>query len=171
MAAKQVWDSTLHLFLGNVVYTHFYVYVDPTGVQGPSLENAFTVQVDVRAAGTDLFSTGVVPLQNGPIAAAPTIAGGGTLGSVQGEIDDWNFTSGDWSTTTGVHFLISAKSDVTVPISELVKLVPGFGSFIGVAVGIFGSKVRVTVGHSSVTIPIVRSAAGDVTSINSVPIP
>lgn len=169
MASKQVWDSTLQLFLGNVVYTHFYVYVDPTQVQGNALQNAFTFQADVRAAGADLFSTGVVPLRNGPITAPPTVAGGGTLGSVQGEIDDWNFTSGNWSTTTGVHFLVSAKSDVTIPISELIKLVPGIGSLIGTVIGLFGSKVRVTVGHSNVLIPIVRDTSNNVKSINNVP--
>lgn len=167
---KQVWDSKIHLLLGDVVYTHLYVYVDPTKVQGDALANAFTFQADVRAASADLFSTGVVPLKNGPITAPPTVAGGGTLGKVEGEIDDWNFTSGSWATTNGVRFLVNAKSDVSVPISEIVKLVPGFGALVGGILSAFG-KVRVTVGHETVIIPIKRDGTGKVVSINNVPIP
>lgn len=166
--AEQVWDSKIHLFLGDVVYTHFFVYADLTKVQGANLATAFTFQADVRAAGADLFSTGVVPLRNGPITASPTVAGGGTLGAVQGEIDDWNFSSDSWATTTGVHFLINAKADISVPISEIARLIPAFGSLVGGVIGLFGSKVRVTVGHENVLIPIGRDATGKVVSINHV---
>ena len=50
--SKQVWDSKIRLFLGDAVYTHLYVFADPTAVDN-NLENAFTFQADVRAAGVD----------------------------------------------------------------------------------------------------------------------
>ena len=167
--SKQVWDSKIHLVLGDVVYTHLYAFVDPSKVNGGSLANAFTFQADVRAAGVQLFSTGVVPLANGPISAAPAIPDS-NLGTVEGEIDDWNFTNDSWAKTNGVRFLVVAKSDVSIPVSEIARLVPGFGGLIGVALGLIG-KVRVTVGHENVLIPITRDATGNVTAINSVPIP
>ncbi len=165
--SKQVWDSKIHLLLGDAVYTHLYVYADPAHVQGGSLADAFTFQADVRAGGGDLFSTGRVPLKNGPIKAPPTVPGGSTLGTVEGEIDDWNFTSGSWATTQAVRFLIVAKSDVSVPVSEIVSLVPGFGTLVGGILGAIG-KVRVTVGHETVLIPIKRDGHGKVVSINNV---
>jgi hypothetical protein len=168
--SKQVWDTKIHLLAGEVIYTHLYVYVDPTRVQGPGLQNAFTFQADVRAAGADLFTTGQVPLKNGSITAKPSVEGGETLGSVDGEIDDWNFTSGSWDKTTGVHFLIVAKSDVSIPIKEVAHLVPAVGPLIGGILGLFG-KVRVTIGHENVLIPITRDGAGKIVSINHVPIP
>ena len=168
--SKQVWDSKIHLFAGEAVYTHLYVFVDPAKVQGEQLQHAFTFQADVRAAGTDLFSTGVVSLTNGPIKASPTVADGSTLGTVEGEIDDWNFTSHSWDKTDGVHFLIVAKSDVSIPVKEIVRLVPGFGALVGGILGLFG-KIRITVGHENVHIPVSRDHTGKVVAINRVPIP
>jgi hypothetical protein len=155
--------------LGDAVYTHLYVCVDPSKAQGASLEHAFTFQADVRAAGVDVFSTGSVPLKNGPIVASPTVAGGSTLGTVDGEIDDWNFTSGSWEKTTGVRFLVVAKSDVSIPIKEIVRLVPGFGALIGGVLDLFG-KIRVTVGHSNVLLPVGRDQNGKVVAVNHVPV-
>lgn len=166
--SKQVWDSKIHLFLGEAVYTHLYVFADPAKVNGASLQHAFTFQADVRAAGTDLFSTGTVPLKNGPIKASPTVAGGETLGTVEGEIDDWNVTSGSWDNATGVRFLVVAKSDLSVPASEIARLVPAFGQLLSAILR--QVKIRVTVGHSNVLLPIVRNANGHIVSINHVKI-
>lgn len=154
--SKQVWDTKIHLFLGEAIYTHLYVYAEPAKVNGASLRNAFTFQADVRAAGTDLFSTGKVPLKNGPIKGSPTAKGGETLGTVGGEIDDWNVTSGTWSTATGVRFLVVAKSDLSVPASQIAKLVPAFGQLVSAILR--NVKIRVTVGHETVLIPIKRDA-------------
>jgi hypothetical protein len=167
--SKQVWDSKIHLLVGEAIYTHLYVYVDPAKVHGAELANAFTFQADVRAAGVDLFSTGRVPLKNGPIKAPPTVSDGSTLGTVEGEIDDWNFTHESWAKTNAVHFLVVAKSDVSVPIKEIVRLVPGFGELVKGILGLFG-KVRVTVGHENVLIPIGRDGSGKVVSVNHVKI-
>jgi hypothetical protein len=154
--------------LGDVVYTHLYAYVDPTKTD--DLENAFTFQAVVRAGGADVFDSGQVALKNGPISAPPVVPGGAALGTVQGEIDDWNFVSGSWATTTAVRFLVSAKADVTVPLAVIARLVPGVGPLLGIAAGLFG-KVRVTVGHENVLIPIVRDGTRKVVTINNVPIP
>jgi hypothetical protein len=163
MATKQVWDDKVHLVLGDVVYTHLYVYVDPAKVQGEDLATAFTFQADVRAAGADLWSTGSVPLKNGPISATPT-ASVATLGAVGGEIDDWGFTGASWSAATAVNFLVVAKADVSLPLS----LLPGV---IGTVVGLFGSKIRVTVGHENVLLSIQRDPTGKVVSINHIAVP
>jgi hypothetical protein len=167
--SKQVWDSKIHLLLGEAIYTHLYVYVDPAKVHGAQLADAFTFQADVRAAGAVLFSTGRIPLKNGPIKASPTVSDGATLGTVEGEIDDWNFTHQSWAATNGVRFLVVAKSDVSIPIKEIVRLVPGFGELIKGVLSLFG-KVRVTVGHETVLIPIGRDGSGKVVSVNHVKI-
>jgi hypothetical protein len=167
--SEQVWDSKIKLFLGEAVYTHLFVYADPAKVQGAALADAFTFQADVRVAGAELFSTGVIPLKNGPIAASPSVAGS-NLGEVQGEIDDWNFSSDSWEKTNGVRFLVNAKTDVSIPVSEIAKLVPGFGTLVGVALGLFG-KVRITVGHENVLISIGRDGSGKVLSVNGVAVP
>jgi len=167
---KQVWDSKIQLFLGGAAYTHLYAFADPAKVNGETLQNAFSFQADVRAAGADMYSTGLVPLQNGPIIAPPTVPGLETLGSVQGEIDDFGFTSGSWATTIAVRFLIVAKSDVSIPMSVIARIVPAFGGVFGFAGGLFG-KIRVTLGHENVLIPIVRDTKGNVVSINNVTFP
>lgn len=166
--SKQVWDSKIHLILGDVVYTHLYVYVDTTKLN--SLQDAFTFQATVRAGGADLFDTTAVPLKNGAITAKPTVPDGGELGTVTGEIDDFNFTSDSWAKTTGIRFLVSAKGDVTVPLSKIVSLAPAVGPLLGIAAKLFG-KVRVTVGHENVLIPIERNNGGEVVKINNVSVP
>ena len=166
--SKQVWDSKIHLILWDVIYTHLYVYVDTAKLK--SLQSAFTFQAMVRAGGADLFDTKVIPLKNGAITAKPTVPGGSALGSVSGEIDDWNFTSVSWAKTTGVRFLVSAKGDVTIPLSKIASLVPAVGPLLSVAAKLFG-KVRVTVGHENVLIPIQRDKSGKVVKINNVSVP
>ena len=164
MATKEVWDDKIHLVFGDVLYTHLYVSVDPTKMNGPTLETAFTFQADVRGAGIDLWSTGPVPLRNGAVVAKPTVAPATGLGTVQGEIDDWGFTGASWASATAINFLVVAKADLSVPIAAL-------GGLLGALGGLFGSKVRITIGHANVSIPIVRDANGNITSINHTPVP
>jgi hypothetical protein len=159
MALQQVWDDKIHLFLGELIYTHLYVYVDTEKMNGNGLETAFTFQADVRVGGADLWTTGQVPLKNSAITAAPT-APVAALGSVEGEIDDWGFAGASWASATAVNFLVVAKADLSVPLRAL----PGIA---GIVIGLIGSKVRITVGHENVSLPIRRGAGGSIISINN----
>ncbi|HTW84012.1 MAG TPA: hypothetical protein VMD91_08110 [Candidatus Sulfotelmatobacter sp.] len=169
MATTQVWEDTIHLLLGNVIYTHLYAYVDPALAQGASLQNAFTFEADVRVASAELYTTARVPLANGALTATPTLAEyAAQLGTVQGEIDDWNClpTPGAWATATAVHFLIAAKADASVPLTTIEQAMPALKPVLGVVGPFLPQKVRITIGHAPVHIPIARDQTGAVVAIN-----
>lgn len=181
--ANQVWDDKAHLFLGEAgIYAHFYAFADWTKVDA-DLKNAFTFQIAIRVCGAQVWDTGIVPLQNGAITAKPdpSIPASANVPAIQGEIDDWAATNAQhvvtdtWSQASTVGFLVSSKADVTLPVSQLASLLGRVGGPIGAAAGIlatfalasFGRKVRVTIGHNNVTIPVVRDQAGHVTQLGA----
>ena len=181
MAFQQVWDDKVHLFGGEAIYAHFFVYVDWSKVDA-DLQHAFEFLVSIRVAGVQFWATEQVPLQNGPVTAkldqaVAAIATNQLPSTIQGEIDDWSAVddsgvAGDWAKAASLKFLISSKADVTLPVSLLGGLVGRLGgtagSIVGLAAGLFGSKVRVTIGHSNVSIPVHRDASGRCTQINAV---
>ena len=79
---------------------------------------------------------------------------------------DWNFTSASLSTTNGVIFSSWQRSDVSIPLSEVARLVPGLGVDLG-----FFEKAHVTVGHENVLMPTWPQCSQQSSVINNVPIP
>ncbi len=179
MPFQQVWDDKAHLFGGEAVYAHFFVFVDWDQVDA-NLANAFQFAVSVRVAGIQFWATQQVALAAGPVQATldpkvAAIATGQLPRAIAGEIDDWSGVDGSgdasWTAATSVRFLVAGKADVTLPVAALAALVGRLGgaagSLIGFAAGLFGSKVRVTIGHSNVAIPVHRDANGRITQINA----
>jgi len=175
MAFTQVWDNVQHIFLGNTVYAHHYVYADLSKVNS-DLQNAFAYQVDLRVGGADLTYARKEPLSNGALGTGNISA---TLGSVDGEVDDWGATTADgkdvsaaWNpTAASVHFLVVSKADVTAPLSELAGLVPVVGPIIKGVGSFLGTKVKLTIAHDNVVIPIHRDGTGKIIKINMTPVP
>lgn len=181
MPFTQVWDDKVHLFGGEAVYAHFFVFADWSQVDA-ALGNAFQFQVSIRVAGIQFWTTGQVALQNGAIMAnvdsAVAALPGVSLSPVQGEIDDWSAIDGTGKAcafgtdAAAVTFLVAGKADVTIPIRTLTALVGQLGGVAGALIGgalggLFGAKVRVSIGHSNVSIPIHRDANGTVTQIGA----
>jgi hypothetical protein len=181
MPFTQVWDDKVHLFGGEAVYAHFFVFADWSTVD-TDLGNAFQFLVSIRVAGVQFWSTGQVALQNGAITANvdPTVTTlpGVSLSPVQGEIDDWSAIDGTGKAcafdagAAAVTFLVAGKADVTIPIRTLTALVGQLGGTAGALLGgalggLFGAKVRVSIGHSNVSIPIHRDGSGKITQIGA----
>lgn len=173
MANALVWDDKVHLLLGELIYAHFYVYVRWSDVDS-DLQHAFDIQVTIRAGGVQLWDTGVLPLKDGQLTAKPAVA---VLPVIEGELDDWdcldaNGDHGNWPKATLLTFLVSAKTDVTIPISEICAALATLGP-AGIAAAAvvklattFGSKkARITIGHTNVAIPVARDTAGRITQI------
>jgi hypothetical protein len=70
MAELEVWDDKTHLFFGEAIYVHFYVYADTSKV-ATDLQHAFTLQAAIRVGGIQFWDTGRVPLANRPLLANP----------------------------------------------------------------------------------------------------
>jgi hypothetical protein len=183
MAFAQVWDDKVHLFGGEAVHAHFFVYADWSEVDDDP-QHAFAFLVSVRVAGIQFWASQQVPLQNGAVDAeldptVATIATGQLPRAIHGEIDDCaginDSGAVDWARATSVRFLLSSKADVTLPVALLGTLVGRLGGtaglLVGLATGLFHSKVRLTIGHSNVAIPIHRDGRGFITQINTMPRP
>jgi hypothetical protein len=180
MAQVQVWDDKVHLFMGEVIYAHFYVYADWPKVDS-NLEKAFQIQATIRVGGIQFWDTGIVPLANGPFNAKPeaAVSGAVSLPTVQGEIDDWTGIGTDgkpapWSTATLLTFLVSSKADAAVPVTTIIAALKTLGpagaaaaTILAVA-GLFGTKVRLTLGHTNAALPLHRDASGRIAQINHV---
>jgi len=179
MPFQQVWDDKAHLFGGEAIYAHFFVFVDWDQVDA-NLANAFQFLVSVRVAGIQFWGSPQITLANGAVQATldpkvAAIATGQLPKEIDGEIDDWSGVdaggNATWTAATSVRFLVTGKADVTLPVAVLGALVGRLGgtagSLIGVAAGLFGSKVRLSIGHSNVVIPVHRDATGRITQINA----
>jgi hypothetical protein len=179
VAYQQVWDDKVHLFGGEAIYAHFFAYVDWTKVDA-SLENAFQFLVSIRVAGVQFWATDQVTLANGSIQAnldpkVAAVAGGQLPRTIEGEIDDWSGVdaagNANWPEATSLRFLVAGKADVTLPVSLLAGLVGRVGGVAGAILGgaasLFGSKVRISIGHSNVSIPVHRDGNGRITQINA----
>lgn len=182
MADVQVWDSKVHLLGGEVVYAHHYVYADPSQVND-DLRHAFKYQAVVRVGGVQLWDSGKVPLQNGPITAKPDPAVQAfNLGTLDAEIDDFDgldsqghSTGANWSNAAALSFLVSAKAAITLPTATIATALAALGP-AGVAAralllgaSLFAKKVHITLGHSNVTIPLQRDASRKLVQVNHVP--
>jgi hypothetical protein len=174
VAFTQVWDRVQHIFLGNVVYAHHYVYADLSKVN-TDLQNAFAYQVDLRVGGGDLAHARKEPLSNGGLGTGNI----GTLGSVNGEVDDWGATTaggadigGNWNpSAASVHLLVVSKGDVAASLSALAGLVPVAGPIIKGIASFLGGKAKLTIAHDNIIIPIHRDAQGYIIAINTTPVP
>lgn len=172
MAWTQVWDDEQHIFLGNVIYAHHYVYADLDRVN-TALSTAFAYQVDLRVGSADIAHARKEPLANGALGTGQI----GTYGSVSGEIDDWGAktangdNTGDWSQAASVHFLVVSKGDIAPSLEDLIALVPAVGPVLSAAAKFTGAKVPLTIAHNTITIPIQRDATSRIVAINSVTVP
>ena len=181
MANVQVWDDKVHLFLGEAIYAHFYVFADPAKVDS-DLQHAFSFQTTIRVGGIQFWDTGAIPLTDTQISAKPdqslqsfnlpTLDG--AISGFEGLDSQGRPAGANWSNAVVVSFVVTSKADVTLPVSELATALAALGP-AGVAAravlmasSVFARKVRLSIGHSNVTIQLQRDASGKIVQINHV---
>jgi hypothetical protein len=165
MARGEVWNEIITLFrIGGVkvVEARLFVAQDDT----KALPEAFAMLVSMRVLGAEIDSdtaTNHFPVTNGDVKIP--IAVSTFSGNLAGTISHWHgstaagtpSTSPAWTDAEHVAFTLSALGKVTIPVSDILALVPGIGGFLRVLLSALpGKQVGFTLGTVNVEIPVHR---------------
>lgn len=165
MARAEVWNEVRTLFkLGavKVVEARLFVAQDDT----KPLPNAFRMLVSLRILGAQIDNDGTTnnfAVANGDVTIPVSVST--FQGNVSGAVGSWHGTDGNgsastdesWARAEKVGFSLTAISRVTIPVSDILTLVPGIGGILRILLSALpGQKVSFALGQVDVDIPIHR---------------
>ena len=165
MAKGEVWNEVRTLFkLGaiKVVEARLFVAQDDSA----NLSNAFQMLVSLRILGAQIDddpTTNNFPVANGSVSLPVAVAR--FSGNVDGAVANWHGSDPDgsnssdpsWAKAEKVGFSLSALGKITVPVADVVSLVPGVGGILRILLNALpGQRVTFALGQVDVDIPVHR---------------
>jgi hypothetical protein len=166
MAKREVWNEVRTLFRiagVKVVEARLFVAQDDT----QPLPAAFQMLVSLRVLGAQIdndATTNNFPVSDGNVSVP--IAVSAFKANVAGAITGWHGTDPDGSASTKpwdgaekVAYTLTGLGKVTIPVSDILALVPGVGIVLKVLLqALPGNQVTFALGQVDVDIPVHRVA-------------
>lgn len=165
MARREVWNEVRTLFkLGavKVVEARLFVAQDDS----KPLPGAFRMLVSLRILGAQIDNDNTkntFSVANRDVTIPISVSQ--FQGNVAGTVSNWHGTDGNGSASTGeswaqaekVAFSLTAISRITIPVSDILTLVPGIGVILRTLLSALpGQKVSFALGQVDVDIPVHR---------------
>jgi hypothetical protein len=170
MARGEVWnlDVTLFRIAGfHIAQARLFVAQDDAV---PILANAYRMLCSLRILGTQIdndAATNNFAVKDGPIAVPVSVST--FSGSVAGKISGFQGTTKtgaasadtNWKDAEHVEFTLAAVGNVSIPVSDILALVPGIGFVLrAVLTALPGGKVNFNLGQTDIHIPVLRDTSG-----------
>jgi len=165
MARGEVWNEFSTLFrLGasKVVEARLFVAQDDT----KPLPSAFQMLVSLRVLGAEIdndTATNNFPVKDGAVKIPIVVST--FSGNVDGMISNWHGTTANGSASTDpqwkdverVSFTLAATGRITIPVTDILALVPGIGGLLRLLLSALpGKQISFTLGSTVVEIPVHR---------------
>jgi hypothetical protein len=172
MAKGEVWNETpilVKLIGAHVVQANLFVALDDSV---KNLSNAYRMLCSLRILGAQIDNdnaTNNFPVKNGPVSIPISVST--FSGNVDGSVSLWRgvTAAGDsssdpnWADAEFVEFTLAAVGNVTVPVADILALVPTVGPILKLLLkALPGQKVSFNLSHTDVKVPVHRDGAGNV---------